>query len=184
MRTADIDILMVPGWGNSGPEHWQSRWQGRLPTASRVEQADWEHALLGPWTERIIAAVNATRRPCVILAHSLGVLAVGHAAKSFTEGKVAGAFLVAPPGSTAVLDIEGIDNHFAHPPRHKLPFRSVLVASRNDHYCPILEAEELAVAWGSEFVDAGDAGHINTDSGHGPWPEGLMRLAGFLKSLG
>jgi len=31
--------------------------------------------------------------------------------------------------------------------------------------------------------DVGDAGHINVLSGHGPWPEGLDLLRGFIRDL-
>ena len=37
----------------------------------------------------------------------------------------------------------------------------------------------MAKAWGAELVDIGNAGHINTASGYGEWPEGerlLQRL--------
>jgi hypothetical protein len=119
----------------------------------------------------------------VLVAHSLGVLTVVHAAKALPKGQVRGAFLVAPPGETYVIEHPDIDLKFAHVPREQLPFPAVLIASRTDTLCPILEAEEWAVAWGADFVDAGDSGHINTASGHGPWPEGLMRLAGFLQKL-
>jgi predicted alpha/beta hydrolase family esterase len=57
------------------------------------------------------------------------------------------------------------------------------VASRDDRYAPFEESEEISYAWGSRLLDAGEAGHLNVDSGHGPWPEGLMSLAGFLKQL-
>jgi predicted alpha/beta hydrolase family esterase len=33
------------------------------------------------------------------------------------------------------------------------------------------------------LIDAGEAGHINADSGHGPWPEGTMVFAKFLSQL-
>ncbi len=59
----------------------------------------------------------------------------------------------------------------------------MLIASSNDPYCTPEEARELAAAWGAEFVDAGESGHLNSDSGHGPWPDGLLRFAGFLRSL-
>ncbi|TIM62907.1 MAG: alpha/beta hydrolase, partial [Mesorhizobium sp.] len=26
MKVRDADILIVPGYTNSGPDHWQSRW--------------------------------------------------------------------------------------------------------------------------------------------------------------
>jgi len=68
-------------------------------------------------------------------------------------------------------------------PRAPLPFPSVLIASSNDPYCQHERAGEFALSWGSAFIDAGEAGHINIESGHGPWPEGLMRLGWFLKNL-
>jgi predicted alpha/beta hydrolase family esterase len=33
------------------------------------------------------------------------------------------------------------------------------------------------------FIDAGAAGHINVDSGHGPWPEGSLAFANFMAKL-
>jgi hypothetical protein len=72
---------------------------------------------------------------------------------------------------------------FAPTPNAPLPFPSVLVASHNDPHGMFAFAETKAVQWGSRLVAAGEAGHINADSGHGPWPEGLMLFAGFIKTL-
>ena len=72
---------------------------------------------------------------------------------------------------------------FAPMPRDPLPFPSLLIASRTDPYCTYDRADDFAHSWGSLTVDAGESGHINVASGHGPWPEGLMRLAGFMKGL-
>ena len=69
---------------------------------------------------------------------------------------------------------------FAPVPYQRLPYRSILVASANDPYCPVRTAGAYARAWGSEFVRLNDAGHINVDSGHGHWPLGLA----LLQSLG
>lgn len=80
MKAKDADILIVPGYGNSGPEHWQSRWQQRIPSARRVEQKEW-----------------------------------------------------AKPGAL--------------------------------------------------LLDAGEAGHINVESGYGPWPEGTLAFAHFIAKL-
>ena len=183
MRSSDCDILMVPGLGNSGPDHWQSRWQARLSTARRVEQADWGRADRTLWVGRLVEDVALSERPVVIIAHSCGVATVAHAAERLQGSQVRGAFLVAPPGAAATLSNPGIDDRFAPLPRAPLPFPSVVVASANDPYCPLEEAEDLAYAWGAAFASAGDAGHINTESGHGPWPDGSMRLAMFLKTL-
>jgi uncharacterized protein len=181
MKISETDILIIPGYTSSGPEHWQTRWEQKIQSARRVEQRDWLKPHFNEWQDNVVAAVDAATRPVVLVAHSLGAITVVHAAKRLT--KVKGAFLVAPPGETYMVEHEDVDLKFADVPRDPLPFPSVLVASRNDPFCPHLEAEEWAYAWGSAFSDAGDSGHINTDSGHGPWPEGLMRFAGFLSKL-
>lgn len=182
MRTSDSDILVVPGLGGSGPNHWQTRWQEKLSTARRVEQDDWEAPDRESWTGRIVAAVQAARRPTLIVAHSLGVVAVAHAAPRLPMGVVRGAFLVAAPDVEAPGQPAEV-RPFAPLPRDPLPFPSLLIASRNDPFSTFERAEDLSYSWGSALVDAGDSGHLNSESGHGPWPEGLMRLAGFLKRL-
>jgi uncharacterized protein len=68
-------------------------------------------------------------------------------------------------------------------PKEPLPFPAVLVASRNDKYSSFENSEALAGMLGAKLVDAGYSGHINSESGHGPWPEGLMQFASFLKTL-
>ena len=184
MRTFDVDILIVPGWTNSGPDHWQTRWQSRLKTARRVEQADWDHPHRRQWVERVVAAVAEAQKPVMLVAHSCGVATIAHAAARLHDDRVIGAFLVAPASEEATESIPGIDPAFVPFPRDPLPFPSLLVASRNDPHCRYEDSGEMALNWGSTLVDAGDVGHINTASGHGPWPEGAMRFGWFLKQLG
>jgi predicted alpha/beta hydrolase family esterase len=183
MRSSDCDIIIVPGYTNSGPGHWQSRWQGKLSTARRVEQDDWEAPVRNAWVARLTETVQRCRRPVVLVAHSLGVVTVAHAAPLLPPGLVRGAFLVAPADVDEAGLIPSVEHAFAPIPLDPLPFPSLVVASRSDPNFTYERAEDLAFAWGSALVDAGDAGHINTDSGFGPWPEGLMRFAGFLKRL-
>lgn len=183
MRTSDCDILIIPGYENSGPDHWQSRWERQLSTARRIEQRDWDRPTRDEWVKRIVLAVGRATRPVVFVAHSLGVVAVAHAAPRLPKDRVRGAFLVGLPDLEADGFAPAIDRAFAPIPRDPLPFPSVLVTSRTDPYCAYDKAEDVAYAWGSAIVDAGDSGHLNQESGHGPWPEGLMRFAGFLKRL-
>ena len=182
MRSRDTDIVIVPGLGGSGPDHWQSRWQAKLPNAHRVEQDDWDHPRLDDWVERLADRVAGCSRPVVVVAHSLGVALVVHAAAR-GRTSVAGAFLVACPDDAAIRSIAAIDPAFAPLPRAALPWPSLLVGSRNDPYSAFNETGSLAQAWGAPLLDAGEAGHINPDSGHGPWPEGLMAFGGFLNKL-
>src|SRR5580700_6095293 len=102
MRSTDVDILIVPGLGNSGADHWQTRWQANLSTARRVEQDDWDAPRRDAWVARIREAVDAAARPVVIIAHSLGCTAVAHAAADFLPGRVRGALLVTPPAARAI----------------------------------------------------------------------------------
>ena len=183
MRTSDADILVVPGLGGSGADHWQTRWEGKLSTARRVEQADWDRPEREAWTERLVTAVWESRRPVVLVAHSLGVATVVQAAPSLPQRVVRGAFMVGLPDVERPDMPPEIDPAFSPLPRDPLPFPSLLVASRDDPFCAYERAEDFAYAWGAAIVDAGTAGHLNSESGFGPWPEGLMRFAGFLKRL-
>ena len=183
MKTSDADILIVPGLGGSGPDHWQTRWEQKLSTARRVVQADWDRPVLEAWTHNLVEAVAASIRPVILVAHSLGVATVAHAAPSLPYGTVRGAVLVALPDVERPDAPAEIDPAFRPLTREPLPFPSLLIASRDDPYCTYERAEDFAYAWGAAIVDAGQAGHINAESGYGPWPEGLMRFAGFLKLL-
>ena len=156
----------------------------RLSEAAwRVEQENWDAPNKDAWVERIVRDVERAGKPVVLVGHSLGVIAIAHAAAHLPAGKAQGAFLVSLPDVERPDFIPVIDRAFAPIPREPFPFPSVLVASRTDPHCDYAKAEDIAYAWGSAIVDAGDAGHLNTESGHGPWPEGLMRFAGFLKRL-
>lgn len=130
----------------------------------------------------IAHAVNSATRPVVLVAHSLGCAATIQAIAQF-EGKIAGALLVAPPD---VANEKIRPRHlrtFGPYPRDPLPFPSIVIASENDPFCAYDVAEDIAAAWGAQFMGAGKVGHINEESGFGPWPEGLMVFAKFIGQL-
>ena len=164
-------IIIVPGWRDSGPGHWQTLWAERLPQARRVVQDDWHTPTRSAWVARLEETVLEQPGPVLIVAHSLGCITTAHM-KPEAAARVRGALLVAPadPERRAVL------SDFAPVPYAALPYRSILVASSNDPYCPIRLAGAYARAWGSEFVRLQNAGHINVDSGHGEWPLGRALL--------
>ena len=182
MKASEADILFIPGHRNSGDDHWQSRWQSKLSSARRVTQSDWENPVRDDWVGTIAEAIQAAHKPVVLVAHSLGIAAAIRALPLCGD-KVAGAFLVSPPD----MAMPGAKSHelrkFGAYPREPLTFPSLLVASRNDPHGSYEHAGDIANAWGSLLVDAGESGHINPDSGHGPWPEGTMVFAQFLSRL-
>jgi predicted alpha/beta hydrolase family esterase len=191
MRTGDIDILIVPGWSNSGPDHWQSRWQRNLRTARRVEQANWLTPDRESWVARIVEEVARAARPAVLVAHSLGVAAVLHAAPRLDLTRLAGAFLVAPSDLDSLAswprdedqDWSAIAGSFAPMPAVRIAFPARVIASSDDAFCSIERAQALGALWGADVSILANAGHINAASGHGPWPEGLLSFGLFLKSL-
>ena len=126
-------IIIVPGWRDSGPGHWQSLWAEQLPGALRVQQDDW----ITPARQAWVASITRT--------------------------------ILDQPEPVVLAD-------FAPVPYQALPYRSIVVASNNDPYCPVRTAGAYARAWGSEFVRLQNAGHINVESGFGPWPLGLALL--------
>jgi len=183
MKIAEADFLILPGLGNSGPGHWQHRWAGRLTNAAIVEQADWDEPDMDDWVSTIEQAIIMATRPVVLIAHSLAVIAVAHVGERLVDTKVRGAFLVAPPDIELNPDVSEATSPFLPIPRDPLPFPSMLVASDTDPYCSIDRAVEFATCWGSDFHQAGDAGHINVASGHGPWPEGLLMFTRLMQRL-
>ena len=164
-------IIIVPGWRDSGPGHWQTLWAERLPQARRVVQDDWHTPTRSAWVARLEETVLEQPGPVVIVAHSLGCITTAHM-KPEAAARVRGALLVAPadPERRAVL------SDFAPVPYAALPYRSILVASITVPDCPSRRAGAYARAWGSEFVRLQNAGHINVDSGHGEWPLGRALL--------
>ncbi len=172
------NVLILPGWHNSGPEHWQSRWEA-AHGYTRVQQHDWARPLRGDWQIQLEEAVLACDEPAVLVAHSLGcILVAAWAEHTQNPGRVRGALLVAP-GDVARDETRAVLPSWWPIARARLPFPAILVASRNDPRCSFELASELARDWGAELVDAGHAGHINADSKLGDWQQGhalLQRL--------
>jgi predicted alpha/beta hydrolase family esterase len=173
-RSMRFQPIIVPGWKNSGPEHWQSLWECGLPHAVRVRQSDWDDPDPEAWIGALASTVEAARWPVLLVAHSLGCIASA-ALPPALHGRIAGALLVAPadverPGAPPCLAA------FTPIATRALPFQSVVVASDDDPYCSVARARHFAQEWGSRIVVLPDAGHINAEAGYGPWPEGLKLL--------
>jgi uncharacterized protein len=169
-------ILLLPGWQNSGPAHWQSRWEA-LHGDERVQQHDWHWPRRGDWMARLDEVLLQADTPALLAAHSLGCqLVAAWAEHSQHTARVAGALLVAPP------DTEREDTppqlHNWRPMRTaRLPFAAVAVLSSDDPFCALDRGLALAEAWGARTVLAGPRGHLNANSGLGDWPEGRALLA-------
>src|SRR4051812_20431874 len=90
-------VLILPGLYDSGPQHWQSRWEAEHPGFVRVRQRDWETPDRAEWVATLAAAIEASPEPAVLVAHSLACCLVAHwAATHGHESRVKSALLVAP----------------------------------------------------------------------------------------
>lgn len=157
--------LFVPGLQSSGPTHWQTWLEEQTYDAVRVEQNDWTDANLPVWSARVRHAIQTAKGQVFVVAHSFGALAAIQAAGD-REERIAGVFLVAPADPWLFAAGDQL-------PKKPLPFPVMVVASRNHPWMPLDTAAEWAARWSADFIDVGNAGHINTESGYGPWPQGL-----------
>ena len=171
-------IIIVPGWRNSSPEHWQSLWARTLPNVERVEQDDWLTPKREDWVRTLEALILSRPEPVIVVAHSLGCITTTHLGAE-AAARIRSALLVAPADPERRAHLAD----FAPVPYQLLPYRSVLVATSNDPYCPIRLAGAYARAWGSEFVRLQNAGHINVESGYGPWPLGFALLQSLIQDM-
>lgn len=163
--------LILPGIGNSDGAHWQTLWQTAHKNFIRVQQRDWDNPVCAEWIENLEKAVTQIDGEIVLVAHSLGCLLVTHWAAQ-TEHKIKGALLVAPPNPSETV-FPKTASGFSPFPLRLFKFPSMVVASSNDSYGDPAFAQSCATAWGSQFVNIGAVGHINSDSGLDLWPEGF-----------
>lgn len=160
--------MIVPGMNNSGPDHWQTRWQQRYPWFERVEQRQWDKPELTSWSERLHQALRDSSRPTLIVAHSFGCLITIHCA-NIDAPNLFGTLLVAP----ADPDKFGIEEPLQ---KAKLPCPSLVVGSSNDPWMTSERARYWTQLWHCQFVNAGALGHINADSKLEDWEYGQKLL--------
>lgn len=169
-------VLLLPGWQDSGPGHWQSLWEAHFGDR-RVVQDDWLWPRRGDWMARLDEVLLDSEGPVLLAAHSLGCQLVANwALHSRLTARVAGALLVAPP-DTERADLPPQLHGWRPMPRARLPFAATAAISSDDPYGDADRMHALAAAWGARVVDAGPRGHLNADSGLGAWPEGRALLA-------
>lgn len=160
--------LIVPGLKSSGPSHWQTWLQERIPGSRRISQRDWNNPDLPEWSSRVRSGIARASGQVLIVAHSFGALAAAQAASDYAE-RISGVLLVAP----ADPDRFGISEYL---PSSPFEFPSIVVASTNDPWMPFERAAHWARIWDAHLINLGRAGHINAEAGFGPWPEALRLL--------
>mgnify|MGYP003647426056 CR=1 FL=1 len=168
----DFTLLIVPGLGDSGKEHWQNYWLNKFENSKKVIQKDWDNPILEDWLHGLSSSIDSIEGPIIIVAHSLAVSLVAHWSKKNTTNKIAGALLVAPADVDSPLHTPEETRNFSPIPLSKLGYPTILVTSANDPYISIEKAVFLAHQWGSTFINVGLKGHLNSESQLQYWEEG------------
>jgi hypothetical protein len=169
---------VLPGWQGSGPGHWQLELAGELETAGRTvhwpELGDLDHPDLDVWLAGLRATLADLPADAYdVVAHSLGAVTwLHHVAAPGDAPRAARVLLVSPPSPrTTIPEIAA----FFPPPLDVDTVRrgadgSVLVGGDDDPYLP----EGIAAAYGLPLKIATTVipggGHLNVESGYGPWP--------------
>ena len=176
--TRTVPTVVIPGWHGSGPEHWQTWLEGELAAAGRETRRpafpDVDAPDLADWLAALRAALaDLPAGGYDVVAHSLGaVLWLHHVTGAGDSPVAARVLLVAPPSSRT--EIPGAEEFFPPPMdidtvRHGAE-GTVLVGTDDDPYLP----EGIADAYGRPLKIATTivrgGGHLNPESGYGPWP--------------
>ncbi len=167
--------VIVPGYQGSPKGHWQYWLQKEDITATTVVQESWDFPEMESWVRRLEETIAEADEPVQLVGHSMGCITIAFWASRFDTSKIVSAVLVAPADSESDYLPKAIHG-FGTIPVNTLPFPSTLIGSHTDPYMSFERALHFANQWGTNFIDAGDAGHINSDSGYHQWPELLPIL--------
>lgn len=178
-------VLIVPGYQGSGEAHWQQWLHRQWPHSQVLTGVAWDKPVLANWAERIRDEIARAREPLWIVAHSFGCLASVVAAADRPQS-VAALVLVAPadPARFNLLGLGSADDRRLEVhtladvlPGTALDVPGLVLASRDDPWMSEAAAQAWAGRWQLDLQSIGAAGHINAESGFGPWPDLLQRLA-------
>jgi predicted alpha/beta hydrolase family esterase len=179
-EAAPARLVVVPGLHGSGTGHWQTWLESQFVGAVRVEQSAWDVPDIDAWADRVGATLEqAGPGPHVLVAHSFGCLALLHLLQRAGQGaavrgassdeaarlvaRIAQALLVAPADPTRFEVVDRL-------PQGRLELPTCVIASDTDPWMTAPSARAWALRWGSDWINLGDAGHINVASGFGAFP--------------
>jgi predicted alpha/beta hydrolase family esterase len=178
-------VLIVPGLRDHVAGHWQTLLAQTLPNAACVPPLEHDGLSCAARVAALDAALAKIDGPVILVAHSAGVMITVHWARQHGR-KIHGALLAAPADLETPLPAgyPGFDLLAAngwHPiPRERLPFPSIVGASRNDPLAQFERVQGMARDWGSRLVDLGEVGHLNPAAGFGEWPRATTLISELL----
>lgn len=179
-------ILIIPGLRDHVEAHWQTLLAQTLPNTVTVAPLEQDKLSCQARVDAIDNTLRTIDGPVLIVAHSAGCMMVAHWALR-SNRPIVGALLAAPadvetPMPAGYPSLDQLRAHGWTPiPRRRLPFPSILAASSNDPLTQLERARGFAQDWGSQLVELGPLGHLNPNSGHGPWPQAQSLITDVLR---
>ena len=165
-------VLLVHGWGGSDFPHWQSWLAGEIAkdysTVCFPKLQDTELPNKEAWAKQLKEHLESFQ-PDIVICHSVANILWFHLCNEAKLQKVKKLYLVAPP--SLQCNIEELQSFFpVDIPKDLYAQEVLLIASTNDPYMTLQEAQKLQEDLGVEMKVLQNAGHINTDGGYGEWP--------------
>ena len=178
----NVPVLIIPGLRDAVSTHWQTQLWVRRADTFAVPPMGRSNLDLARRVEAIERALASIPEPPIVVAHSAGTIMFAHWARKYVR-PIRGALLATPPdferplpdGYPTMDELQA--GGWLPVPRERLPFPTIVAASRNDPLARLERVAELARAWGSRFDNLGEVGHLNPASGHGPWPQAESYIA-------
>ncbi len=176
--TRTVPTVILHGWNGSEPGHWQRWLAEELGESGREvrfpDLANADSPVLSEWLADLHKTLEGLPDDGFdVVTHSLGALLwLHHAARPSSAARPARVVLVAPPAPQLPLD----RCQSFYPVRLSIDEvraaadGTVLVGSHNDPYCPGGVARVFGAPLKMAATVIPGAGHINVESGHGPWP--------------
>ncbi|MBF7685278.1 alpha/beta hydrolase [Acinetobacter sp. B10A] len=179
--------IIVPGVGGSNEKHWQTWLEQRLPQTKRVVQ-QWQQPILDQWIEQWVKTIATTQNGKLqIIAHSFGCLTsiAALAQHPHLQPRIEKLILVAP-ANPARFSSHGFaqpehDHLFTYFKSLQINVPTVMLVSENDPWLSFDDAKYFAKQWKVPYVNLGQVGHINVDSGFGAFPQLLPYLVAMQK---
>jgi uncharacterized protein len=170
-------FLIIHGLGGSGADHWQTWLAQELkqrshhvcyPTFSNFDSPNKK-----VWLEELSDSMKTIpeNNNLTVITHSLGCLLWLHYVRSQNKQIAEKVILVAPPSPSIILSeaksfypvpLNGND-------LKRTAEELLFVHSSNDPYCSMEDSKNY-INLDLPSVTIPNAGHINTQSGHGKWP--------------
>jgi predicted alpha/beta hydrolase family esterase len=173
-------VLILYGWQGSDTPHWQD-WLAKELThkgyeVSFPQLSNNQKPQKELWMSEATAAFDAIK-PDIVITHSMGGILWFHLCNEGLVTSVENLLLVAPPRDLS--DFEDVKTFFpVEVPSQHCAKQTLMICSDNDPYMDLDESKKLAKRLGAPLKVLENAGHINSDSGFGPWPWVLDYICG------